>query len=116
MDVKVIPDSCKGENKKFEGFVVLKPMNFDNTFELMEVIGYDVDSSGKIVEKESSGLKRLRNLVKFSESFYKEVNIKKADGSKEYKSFKDLSEDSECIQILVEIASGLSGGNRLGNG
>lgn len=97
------PKYKEGEEKKFEGFIKLKLPNIEERWSFKEILvsGLDEKGGGKTIYESASDMVKV---ISQSERFYKEVAIKKIDGT-EYKSFEDLSYDSECEQILSEVAS-----------
>lgn len=113
--VKYIPEACKGEKPEFSGEVVVRPPSFDEKYEYLETSGLDLDDSGNVHMPSGMGkIKLMRNLVKLSQKNYVSVSLKNNATGEEYKSFEDLSSDPDCHNIMVEVASQMLNGFKLG--
>ena len=110
MEVKFIPEVCKGESPRFAGTITLKVPSFDERYKFIEDCGVNISDSGG-VELKASNFSIIRNMVKLSEPFYVSVEMKRIDGV-EFKSFSDLTHDPECDGILIEVAKEIRSGFR----
>ena len=116
--VKFVPSVAKGEEKTFEGFIELKPLGFDERFEMLDVLGIDLDDEGKIElpQDKKAQIRMMRKMVDFAKKQYLTVSLKKLSTGEEYTSFDDLSIDQDCNGILIEVATQVMNGFKLGNG
>lgn len=113
MMVKIVPKDCQGEDAKFEGYVELMPLGFDESMEIL--VSSSVELSELKNQSQSNQLKILISMVKASKPKYQKVEIKRLVDGKVYKSVDDLWYDSSCKGILTDVASQLFGNESLGN-
>lgn len=114
--VKYVPKICQGENAKFSGDVELRLTSFDEKFDYLQSSGIEFDSDGKVnLGDAMSKIKSLRAMVRCSEKHYISVSLKNLKTGEELKSFEDLSYDTDAQDILIEVATQLMNGFKLGN-
>lgn len=116
--VKYVPSVCKGENPSFEGSVTLRMPTFDERMDYLESLtegDFEIDESGKMNRVKSQNMKSIRQMVKNSQKHYQAVEIKNKSTGEEYKSFEDLTSDGETHLILIEVASFIIQGAKMGN-
>jgi hypothetical protein len=110
--INFVPSACVEQTNEagekipanFSGSITLRKPTFDERMQLAEESGLDIDDEGKAtVTKNRFAI--LRKMVAFSKQFYETTDLKRVDGSEEYKSFDDLSQDAECADILIEAAN-----------
>ena len=110
--VKIIPAVCKPDEKgnepKWEGYVVMRMPTFDERFEVMEELS-------EAAEAKMSELKMIRKLVKASQKFYAEVALKHKESGEECKSFDDMQYHESLYPALGELGRFVTEGNKLGN-
>jgi len=114
MAIKYVPTQCRGENAIFEGSLTIKAPTFNERYTYIEESNFKYDADGEI----SGGMDQLpaiRKMVGASEKHYAKVEIKNKETSQAYKSFADMSIDSACDPILIEIAMNLLNGFKAGN-
>lgn len=121
MNVTYTPQVCRnqsadGKKKKptFKGVVILKQPTFDEKYSYMEECGFDLDESGSVGAAVGK-LKSIRKMVGLSKKHYVKVELERLSDSKAFKSFDDLQYEAECDAILIEIASQVVSGFRVGN-
>ena len=113
--VKYVPEACKGENPQFSGDVEIVLPTFDEKYEYFEQSGLEVNDAGEIQSANTlTKLKAMRNLVKMSQKHYKTVSLKKISGE-DIKSYDDMQYDSDCHPIMIDVATKLLNGFKLGN-
>lgn len=115
--VKYVPSVCKGDNPTFSGFIELRLPTFDEKYEYLETSGISVGESGEINSGNTiSQMAVIRKFVKQSAKHYQSVSLKKIATEEAFESFDDMQYDSDCHQILIEVATQLINGFKLGNG
>jgi hypothetical protein len=86
---------------------------FDERYEMLDQMGIKVDENGEMKMNEMGSFAAIRKLVSGSLKFYQSVEIKHKDG-REFKSKDDLLSDPDCDAILIDVASAVSRGFRVG--
>ena len=113
--VKYVPTICKAEGSEWSGHVTLRGMTFDEKYDYMEAMGIGIDDDGNVdTGAKKDRIKQSRQLVNLSEVHYVEVNFKNKAGES-VKSFKEMKEEPEFFETLVEIAMFIIGGLKVGN-
>lgn len=112
--IKYVPKACEGDDATFEGFVMMKTLSFDDKYELFE--NSNVANLKESVEKTTTSdqMKMIRTMVKNSEKFYESVSLRKKSTGEEFKSFEDLKYDDDAHIVLIDIATALLNGFKLG--
>lgn len=113
MEVVITPLVCREENSLLQGTVTIEVPSFDQKYQYMEECNFDVSESGDIKTSKQQ-LKAIRKMVALSEKHYNKVNIKRKSDGKEFNSFEDLTYDSDCDSILIEMAGKLMSGFKMG--
>tara|TARA_R110000868_G_scaffold132464_1_gene343568 strand:- start:7 stop:357 length:351 start_codon:yes stop_codon:yes gene_type:complete len=113
--IKIIPEICKGEAAKWSGFVVLKMPSFDERYELFENLNIKVGEDGQAEVSKNDGIKTMRDMVKMSKKLYVELELKHVDGE-EIKSFDDMQYCEDLHPVMIEVASKMMHGFKVGNG
>lgn len=106
------PSQCKGDKSLFTGNVVLRMPAYEERMELLcdaELLDL-ADEEGQTKGDKKKQLKSMLQLVKASYAFYEKVEIKRRSDSKEYKKLDDLRFNSECAEILQDVAMYLING------
>ena len=103
-EMKYIPKECSGEDSKLEGHVVMICPTFDERMDYIDQCSFQLEEDGT-VKGGLSNLKSIRVSVGLSKKHYKEISLKRKDGSVEYKSFDDMAADSDMDSTLIEIAA-----------
>jgi len=112
-EIKFTPKAFTAESG-FTGSVTMRVPGFDERYEVLDQMGIKIDAaSGEASMAEVGSFSSIRKMVKASQGFYKEVEVKHADG-REFKSFEDLQSDPDCDGALIEIAMAISRGFRPG--
>jgi len=103
----------KLEFEGFKGHILMKVATNTDRFELMDHLGINImdtiksqdgdGEGGNALQQKLSTMANLVKLIKTSEKFYKEVDLKK--GTRTYKSYDDLNNSSDCQSILMECAT-----------
>ena len=115
--VVFIPSICKGDEALFSGEVELRLPTFDEKFEYLEKTGIEFDDGGLVeVGTTPNKIKFIREIVKLSEKHYIRVSLKDLNSNEEFKSFEDLQYCTEAHPLLMEVATALLNGFKLGNG
>ncbi|MBK7380554.1 MAG: hypothetical protein IPJ03_16485 [Ignavibacteriales bacterium] len=78
------------------GAVFLKKPSIQQLFEGSEIAK----------KQEENQLQAVKSLIEWSKQFYIKLELKNIDGSV-YSNFEDLMEDSECLEVLNDVASAL---------
>lgn len=111
------PLACKGEKAKFSGDVVLRMPAYEERMEILcEADFLDLtDESGSVSGSRKQQVQAMLKLVKASYAFYEKVDIKRKSDGKEFKKLEDLRFDSECAEILQDVANYLlqGGGSKV---
>lgn len=111
MEEKYIPKVClkEGESEsRFDGHIKLKKLDIFKYFEIAEKYG-DVLNQSKDKLEAADGFERIKsmkpflNLIKETEEFYLEVDLKRRADNAEFKSFTDLTADVSCLEILMDV-------------
>lgn len=114
--IKIIPSICKVDAPEWSGYVVMRPLNFDEKYEYLEAMGVEIKDDGS-VEKSSTGLMaKSRNMVRLSEKHYIEVNLTNSATGEKVESFSDMKECPDMFEVLIEMAMKLMTGLKVGNG
>ena len=116
-EISYIPKPCQESKDEhgavtlalFSGSVKMRLPNFDERYDIIEKAGLKVSQTGEI-DTSGNAIQIIRNIVKVSKEFYVSVDIKKLSDGTEYKSFEDLSMDSDCDAIITDIARALRDG------
>ena len=114
MQIEYVPTQCKGKDKTFEGSLKIKLPTFDQKYLYMEQSGFSVNEKGEF----EAGMKQIpaiRKMVCFAKEHIVGVDLKKIKPSMEIKSFVQMSYDSDCDAILIEVAMQLMNGFKMGN-
>ena len=94
----------KPESEIFTGEIVLRAPTFDERCDYLDIVQ---DESAKDLEK-------LKALVKKSESHYEKIDLKRKEDGALYESFEDLTTDQDCTHIMIQVATKLIGGFKMG--
>jgi hypothetical protein len=115
--VKIVPSICKGDDSHWTGHVVMRLPTFDEKFEYLENLGVNFSDSGAVVESEGGNnrVKQLRKMVDLSKKHYVEVSLKNVDTGEEINSLEDMTYNEDCHKALIEIATMMLQGFKLGN-
>lgn len=84
------------------GEIELSYPGFDDRFEFFELFADHGEEKSK-VSQAVENVKAIRKMVKWSERFYKRVELA-VDGQK-ISSFEELSEHPELTEVLIEVAN-----------
>lgn len=115
MEFVFIPSKCKGETKTFEGTITLKVLSTPEKFRLMAKCEFEIGEDG-VAKKNLKQLNAIADLIEYTKPYFLKIDLKKIDGSKEFKSYDDLQYDDECSDILIEASTQFLNGFKLGNG
>lgn len=110
---KYVPTICQGKEAEWSGYVMLKPVSFDQRFQYIEESGFDMDLEKGDIKIDMSLMGPIRKLVKFSSKHYTEVCLKKGD--QKVNSLEDMEYTDELHMVLIEVATKvILGGNKPG--
>lgn len=112
-EIKFIPKMAQGEEKAFDGYVVIRLPSFDERYEALENAGFEESGDGGY-EVSGSKFKAMRKLVSETAKLYKEVNLVHIESGAEAKSLDDMLHNSYFDSILVEVATKLMTGFQVG--
>ena len=119
MEYKYVPKQCEGPEASFEGYVMLKGLDFDKKMELLEQLsseGLDFANIAEIAEKEPGKmLGVLRRLVSETKDLWGACHLKDIKGEVELKSRQDVASYNRSHAILIDVAMHALGGASLGN-
>ena len=102
------------EGGEFSGHIMVKLPLFDERYEMLDQMGIKLDaSSGEMKTEDLASFNAIRKMVSASLKYYLSVDIKHKDG-REFKSKDDLLCDPECDGILIDVASAVSRGFKVG--
>jgi hypothetical protein len=107
-ELKFVP---KSEN--FTGSVTLRMPSFDERYEVLDSMGLKVSGDGEVSMSDATSFSSIRNLVKASIKFYVSVELDHNDGRK-FRSTDDLLMEPDCDAVLIEVASGITKGFKMG--
>jgi len=110
--VKVEPEACKKEGTNIKGHVVMRVPSFDEKYRYIEECGFEVDEDGQM-KMSMKQMGAIRKMVSFSKDHYEEIKLVKRDGKK-VESFEQMQYDPDCDEILIEVASQLMNGFKVG--
>ena len=114
--VTFVPTICRGEGAKYSGGITLRLPTFDEKFQYLEDTGIELNKDGEVeMGTTSDRMRMIRKMVKLSEKHYIVVELKNNATGEELKSFEDLQYDTDAHAILVEVATQLVSGFKLGN-
>lgn len=114
--VKLVPALCKAEGSEWTGYVVMRPLNFDEKYDYLEAIGVEVKEDGSVEGSKTNLMQKSRNMVRMSEKHYVEVSLVNMVTGEEVKSFDDMKQCSDMFDTLIEMAMKLMTGLKVGNG
>ncbi len=112
MEIVYTPAVCKkveDQEPTFTGTLKLKVPNFDERYQFIEDAGLDVGDDGGL-QKKGGNFAIIRNLVKASEKFYISVDLARISDGKKFTSFQEMTMDSDCDEVLIEIAKEIRSG------
>ncbi len=114
--VKYVPAACRGDGRKFDGFITLNPVSFEQKYDYLDELKLKIGEDGKIDMGDTSDkLRHMKNLVRIAKTHFVSVDIKKLSDGEEFKTYEDLSYDSDCHDMLLEVAGTLLNGFKVGN-
>lgn len=113
--IKIVPSVCSELESKWSGHVTLKPLSFDDRYELFENLSIGFNDDGDVDLAKTDRIKTMRKMVKASEKLYVEVDLKHTDGT-EVKSFEEMQYIDDLHPVLVEVATKMINGFKVGNG
>ena len=118
--VKYVPRLCKvgenGEEPKLEGSVTLRVPNYFEKMEYFERLNVKYTDDGSVdLGTMTDKIKSMTDLVRMSEKHYVAVELKNKVTGEEFKSFEDLSYDSEGHEVMTEVAALIPHGFKVGN-
>lgn len=114
MEILYTPSVCKQVDDQaptFKGEIKVKVPNFEERYQFIEDAGLDVGDDGGI-QKRGGNFAIIRNMVKASEKFYVSIDLTRISDDKKFNSFQDLTMDSTCDEILIEVAKEIRSGFR----
>lgn len=105
MEIKITPSS-----DKFEGYVMVRPMTYEEKLDLVDELKGDVDVTD---EKEIEKL-ATKNMAKMAKVLAKKARehctkvalVRKEDGYK-FEKYEDLSYDTDGHEVIQEIGAKL---------
>lgn len=115
MRVKYVPKACEeGSEPKFTGHIMLRKPTFDERMEMAELIS-DMEVGDDKPSK--NNMKALRVMVAQSKKFYEVSDwfITRLSDGHVMSSFDELSIESDCTDILVEVAGFIMNGLKAKN-
>jgi hypothetical protein len=115
MEYIFTPSQCKGDDKIFEGTVILKVLSTTQKFRLMSKCEFELTEDG-LNKKSMKQLNIIADLIDATKPYFLKVEIKNISTGKEYKTFDDLEYNDECSTLLIECATQFMNGFKLGNG
>lgn len=113
--IKHIPEECTGENPRFTGHIMLKVPNFDEKWGMLDGLGLEMNDEGHVDMAKMKSFSFIRSYVKAAKPFFAEVSIKENLSGNEYKSYEDLSADSDTHPMLMKASLVVVSGMKLGN-
>lgn len=93
--IEFTPECAQGESKTFEGKAVFRPMTIDEKYEMADELQKVNEEKGKI--------KALLRGLDFVEPLIQSCEFKNLELGLEFKSFKELRQDSRNDEICQEI-------------
>ena len=115
-NIEYVPSAAKGKSAKFKGSVVLRTPSIMDRYRLMGMANLqNVNGSLTVSENTSGQLHYITKMIEESKPFYQKVDLEHIPSKKKFKSFDELAHDPNCDNIVIEIASNLVNGFRLGN-
>lgn len=110
--VKFEPEACKKEGTNIKGYAVMRIPSFDEKYRYIEECGFEINEEAQMkVSMKQMGA--IRRMVTFSKDHYEEIRFVKRDGTK-IESFDQMQFDPDCDEILIEVATQLMNGFRVG--
>lgn len=110
---KFTPLCCQGDDKTYEGHIVLRVPSIDERLDLMSRIGVEINKDGEI-ELPKAQLLMSKNLISESWKFYEEVKLKCIADGQEFGSVDDLKFYPQLTSIATEVSRLLLNGIRPG--
>ncbi len=108
--IKYIPNEAQGSDPKFEGYIELELIPYEQKLAYLEEFGYFDEEGGK-----KSNMIFLIKLLKAAKKHYVAVCLKNLKTGAMYSSYDDLSYDAYCHDLLQEVAGVVLNGNKVGN-
>lgn len=113
--IKIVPKICSGDDAKWQGYVVVKALSFDDRYEMFESLNIKMSEDGSVELSKLDQIKTIREMVKLSKKLYLEVDLKSIEGE-EVKSFDDMQYVEDLHAVMIEVATKMMSGFKVGNG
>lgn len=115
--VNIVPSLCKGKAAKWEGSVTLRLPTFDERYEYIEALNVKATEDGTVESMPlSSQLASIREMVKLSQKHYVSIDLKNKETLEEIKSFDDMQYIEDLHVVMIEVATMIIKGFKVGNG
>ena len=116
--ISFIPKVCKGDDATFAGQLTIVPPTFDQKYEYLENCGLQLKEDGTVdlSQLRMQTFKMIRKMVAASKEHYASVDLLHKATGKKFTSFDEISTCADCEPILIEVATALMTGFKLGNG
>ncbi len=116
MNINYVPSSAKGKSAKFKGSVVLKVPSIIDRYKFMGMAKIKAEGDNLTMQSDTNGqLEYITKMIEQSIPFYVKVDLEYISTQKKYTNFDELAHDPDCDSVVIEIASNLVNGFRLGN-
>lgn len=102
-----VPAVCSGDDAKFSGRIVLR---VPSVFEKLELS----DRYEQLKESKASSSRQTIEMLKSTQEYYKQVELKNLATGEDYKSFEDMITEPLLEMTLVEVATCIFRGARPG--
>ncbi len=97
MAIQFIPECAQGEEKTFEGKAIFRPMTIDEKYEMADELQKINDEQGKV--------KALLKGFDYVEPLLIECQFKNLELGVDFKTFKELRQDSRNDELCQELVA-----------
>lgn len=114
--VNIVPSICKGKAAKWEGSVTLRLPTFDERYEYIESLNIKATDEGEIETMTTAKqIASVREMVKVSKKHYVTIDLKHKESGEEIKSFEEMQYVEDLHAVMIELATMLLRGFKVGN-
>lgn len=126
MERTIIPSICKVSQDErgmdieplYTGHVKMRVPNYDERMEIIESCNIQIaegeDEKAVVARVKRGGMSFIRAVAKVLPNYVTDVFIERLDDKYLFKSFEDLSYDSEMSGVITELAGKLVGKYQVG--
>lgn len=110
--IKYVPKEARGEDAKFAGHVELRLCTFEEKLEYGDRIEVYLQDA---TTEQRKNILRLRILLEIAQEHYVDIQLTNVATGEVYATYEDLTTDSDCQAVLIEISTAVISGAKMGN-